>query len=255
MAVKNLNEISTKAPNDFYLDKDDAQKKVDKLAEKISEKLTILNAQKKYSILVIFQGMDGSGKDGVTKQVFGATHPAIITAVSYKKPSEEEFAHDFLWRIHKNTPEKGRLVIFNRSQYEDILIQRVHKWIDEKRVSKRMAAINAFEDLISFDNNTIVLKFFLHLSKEKQIEKLQERIDDPKKQWKHNDGDWNEHELWDEYMKCYEYVLNESTIPWYIIPADQQWYRDLLVAQAVSDKLDSLDLEYPPLESERFGNK
>lgn len=253
MSINSLNDISTSAPKNFYLDKEEAKKKVDKLAEKISEKLTILNAQKKYSILVIFQGMDGSGKDGVTKQVFGATHPSITSTIAFKKPSEEEFAHDFLWRIHQHAPEKGRLVIFNRSQYEDILIQRVHKWIDEKRVALRMAAINGFEELLVFDNNTIILKFFLHISKEKQLEKLEERIENLEKQWKHNDGDWDERELWDEYMKCYEYVLNESTIPWYIIPADQQWYRDLLIAEAVLEKLESLDLEFPPLKSERFG--
>ena len=252
MAFKNLTDISTDAPHNYPLSKQEAKDKAEENAEKIAKLLYVLYAQKKYGLLVILQGMDGSGKDGVTQEVFGSTFAGVTRVVPFKKPTEEEFSHDFLWRVHKQTPHKGEVVIFNRSHYEDILVQRVHKWIDESKVAKRMDAINSFEELLQFDNNTIVLKFFLHISKERQLEKLQERIDDPEKQWKHNDGDWAEHELWDEYSKCYEYAIKQSSIPWYVIPADQQWYRNLLVSEIVLEKLKSLDLELPKLTTEKF---
>jgi PPK2 family polyphosphate:nucleotide phosphotransferase len=252
MAFKNLSDISCDAPDNYSLSKEEAKAKTANNAQKIAKLLHVLYAQKKYALLVVLQGMDGSGKDGVTQDIFGATFPGITRVVPFKKPTEEELAHDFLWRVHKSTPAKGEVVIFNRSHYEDILIQRVHKWIDENKVAKRMEAINSFEEQLEFDNNTIILKFYLHLSKDRQLMKLQERIDDPEKQWKHNDGDWAEHELWDEYMKCYEYAIKQSKIPWYVIPADQQWYRDVLVSEIVLEKLQNLDLDYPKLDSEKF---
>ena len=251
MAVKNLNEISTKAPNDFYLDKDDAQKKVDKLAEKISEKLTILNAQKKYSILVIFQGMDGSGKDGSTKALFNEASPINVSITSYKKPTEEEFAHDFLWRCHKVAPAKGHISVFIRSHYEDVLVQRVNKWIDEDKAAFRMKAINNFEELLQKDSDTVIVKFYMHLSKDRQLEKLEERLNEPEKYWKHNDGDWETRKQWDAYISAYEDVLNKCAEPaWRIVPADQNWYRNYFIIKEVVEVLEKLNLQYPPLETE-----
>jgi polyphosphate kinase 2 (PPK2 family) len=170
---------------------------------------------------------------------------AGINAYPFRKPTEEEFAHDFLWRIHKQAPQKGHIKVFIRSHYEDILIQRVHKWIDDTKVKNRMTAINEWEKNLVSDNNTVILKFYMHLSKEHQKKKLQERIDDPRKQWKHNAEDWKERELWDDYMKCYEYAINESEIPWTIAPVDKRWYRDYFIAEKVLETLESLDLKLP----------
>ena len=245
-----LSTISTRPPKG--LTKKKAQAKTKKLAERIGELQRLMMGQGKHSLLVIFQGMDASGKDGAVKKVFAEVPANGIKVHSFKKPSDEEFAHDFLWRVHKQCPEKGMIQVFNRSHYEDILIQRVHGWITEAHVKKRMAAINVFEDLLHFDNNTLVLKFYLHLSKEQQVLELRERIEDPEKHWKHNDGDWEEREHWDKYRKCYNYVLNKSKIPWTIVPVDARWYRDLIVAQTIVDKLESLEMKYPPLKSEMF---
>ncbi|MBK8698060.1 MAG: polyphosphate kinase [Saprospiraceae bacterium] len=240
-----LSEIATDAPK--KLDKEDIKNEVKKMAKRIGDLQHIMYAQKKFSLLVILQGMDASGKDGVVKTVFADCNPSGIDTYSLKKPSEEEFAHDFLWRCHMKAPRKGNIMLFVRSHYEDILIQRVHKWIDEDRVQKRMSAINAFEQLLVFDNATSVLKFYMHISAERQMDKLQERIDDPAKQWKHNPADWEEHKLWPEYMQCYEYAINESEIPWYIVPADQRWYRNYVVAKAVVEAMEKLPLVMPTL--------
>jgi PPK2 family polyphosphate:nucleotide phosphotransferase len=243
-----LSEIPTKPPAD--LDRAKADKETKKRAKRIAELQEALHAQKKYSVLVVLQGMDGSGKDGAVRKVFGYCHHGGVNVYAFRKPTQEEFAHDFLWRVHKLAPRKGKIHIFNRSHYEDILIQRVHGWIDEERVEKRMAAINAFEDLLQFDNDTLVLKFYLHISHEQQELELRERIDEPEKHWKHNDGDWKEREHWDKYRDCYEYAINNSKIPWHIVPVDSRWYRNYVMTQIVLDELEKLDIEYPPLETE-----
>ena len=231
------------------IEKDDCEKALKKMAKEIGDLQHKMYAEGKKSILVILQGMDASGKDGVVKSVFSETNPTGIDVYGFKKPSEEEFAHDFLWRVHKRTPMKGNIMVFNRSHYEDILIQRVHNWITMDRVEKRMDSINAFEQLLAYDNDTVVIKFYLHLSHEKQLEKLQERIDNPEKQWKHNAGDWEETKLWDDYMTAYEYAINASVIPWHIIPADKKWYRNYCAAKVVLDALRKLDPQLPSLEN------
>jgi PPK2 family polyphosphate:nucleotide phosphotransferase len=218
------------------------------LTKRLAELQYLLAAGRKHAVLVILQGMDGSGKDGAATKVFKYCQPSGINTYSFKKPSEEEFAHDFLWRVHKQAPEKGIIKIFNRSQYEDILIQRVHKWISEEKVEKRMKAINTFEELLEFDNNTVVLKFFLNISYQQQEIELQQRIDEPSKHWKHNDNDWKEREHWDAYMACYEYILNESTIPWTVVPVDSRWYRDYIIAKKMVEALEALNMQFPPLE-------
>lgn len=241
-----LASISTKAPNS--LDKKKIKAKTLILVKKIAHLQRKIYAEKKHAILIILQGIDASGKDGATRHVFGECSVAGTQSYSFKKPTEEEFAHDFLWRVHKVAPQKGMIMIFNRSHYEDILIQRVHKWIDEDRVVHRMNAINSFENLLKFDNSTLVLKFFLHISEEKQLEKLQERIDDPKKNWKHNPADWDEAKFYGQYMKCYEDAINNSDISWNIIPVDQRWYRDYLIAEIVYNELEKLKPELPTLK-------
>lgn len=241
-----ISELPTRAPED--LKKSNAREIVRERRKRIAELHHLLIAEGKHSVLVIFQGMDGSGKDGGTRNVFGECAPYGLRTHSFKKPTDEEFAHDFLWRVHKQTPKKGELVIFNRSHYEDVLIQRVHGWISEEKVEKRMAAINAFEELLQFDNNTVILKFFLNISHEQQKLELQERIDDPEKHWKYNAADWEERKHWDEYMRCYEDVLNDSKIPWHVVPVDQRWYRDYVMTGIVIEALENLNMEYPPLK-------
>jgi len=241
-----LDKISTMPPP--HLDEDDIRKETKKLVKRVGELQHVLRAEQKHAVLVIFQGMDGSGKDGAVKNVFQDCPATGLYTYSFKKPTEEEFAHDFLWRVHKQVPPKGMIHIFNRSHYEDVLIQRVHKWIDEKRVDQRINAINAFESLLATENNTIVLKFYLHLSYEQQELELQERIDDREKNWKHNAGDWKERELWPEYMRCYEDAINRSTTPWIIVPVDKRWYRDYVVATAIVEALEKLNMEFPAIQ-------
>lgn len=238
-----LSAISTEAPEG--LKKKELAGETAKLVERLGELHNRMYAEGKYSMLIILQGMDGSGKDGAVRRVFSNCSIAGLDLVSYKKPTEEEFAHDFLWRVHKWVPQKGMTTIFNRSHYEDILIQRVHGWIDMERVEKRMAAINAFEDLIQFDNNTLVFKFYMHISHEEQGIQLQQRLDDPAKFWKHNDNDWEERKLWDKYMEAYEYAINKSTTPWYICPVDNRWYRDYFMAKTLVEGLEKLDMKLP----------
>lgn len=243
----NLEDFPTSHPPG--LKKKKIQKETAKLTEEIGKLQHLLYADKRYAVLVIFQGMDASGKDGTTREVFQQCSPMATWAYGFQKPSEEEHNHDFLWRVHRLAPKKGRIHIFNRSHYEDILIQRVEKWIDMERVHMRMKAINEFEKLIKEDNNTLILKFYMHLSPERQLEKLNERREDPEKQWKHNDKDWSVREKWEEYMEAYEYILNQSEIPWIIAPCDQRWYRNYFVAEKVLEAMKSLDLKLPPINT------
>lgn len=216
-----------------------------KMVEEIGDLQHLLYAEAKRSLLVVFQGMDTSGKDGTARAVFQWCTPHGVHAYSFKKPTSKELGHDFLWRVHHHTPERGYIQIFNRSHYEDVLIQRVHKWIDEERVDRRFEAINAFEKLLIHDADTTILKFYLHIDKDRQLEKLTERRDDPKKNWKHNDADWEERKHWEEYMRCYEDMLNRSEINWHIIPANATWYRNYAAARIVHQTLVEMDPRKP----------
>ncbi|MEL6720758.1 MAG: PPK2 family polyphosphate kinase, partial [Bacteroidota bacterium] len=236
-----LKDISTKPPKDA--DKGKLKDLTKDYVERLGELQRLLRAERKHSILVILQGMDASGKDGAVYKVFrDCSHNDVMT-YSFKKPTEEEFAHDFLWRVHKLTPGKGQIAVFNRSHYEDVLIQRVHGWISEEHVEKRMNSINAFEELLQYDNDTLVMKFFLHISHDQQEEELQERIDEPEKHYKHNPGDWEQRKYWDKYMECYEDVLNNSKIPWHIVPVDSRWYRDYIISKTLVEALEALNMK------------
>lgn len=238
-----LQDIPTRAPEG--LEKEDIKRKTARLCRRIGDLQHIMYAEKKHNLLVVFQGMDASGKDGATRKVFACCNPTGINAYPFRKPTDEEFDHDFLWRISKRAPAKGMIQVFIRSHYEDILVQRVHQWIDDERVSARIKAINEWEHLIRKDNNTTILKFYMHLSYDRQKEKLQERIDTPEKYWKHNPADWKEREHWEKYMFCYEDAINRSEVPWYIAPVDQRWYRDYFIAEKVMSTLESMDLTLP----------
>jgi PPK2 family polyphosphate:nucleotide phosphotransferase len=248
MAQK-LSEISTRSPKEF--DKQDTKEKLPKMLEELDELQNLLFAQAKHCVLVVIQGMDASGKDGAIKNVFGTLNPQGVQVKSFKAPSEEELAHDFLWRVHKAAPGKGMMQVFNRSHYEDVLITRVHKWIDDETAQKRMKAINQFESLLTEHNSTEILKFYLHVSKEEQHERLEERISDPRKQWKYNENDFNEAKLWDDYMKAYEDCFqNCDKVPWIIVPADQNWYKEYVIADALLQTLKKLKMQYPGLKKE-----
>ncbi len=240
-----LSKIPTRAPED--LDRDYAENVTRQRAERIGELKHLVNAEGKHAVLIVLQGMDASGKDGALKHVFGECTPNGLRSVNWRKPSEVEFSHDFLWRIHKEVPGKGELVIFNRSHYEDVLVQRVHGWVTEERVDQRIASINAFERLLQYDNNTLILKFYLHISKEQQREELMERVDEADKHYKHNDCDWEERKYWDDYRAAYEDVIARSEVPWHIIPVDQRWYRNYVMTEIVVDALEGLNLEWPKL--------
>src|SRR6195952_1954432 len=247
MAKIKLGDIDTRAPKD--LDKQTIKEKNIKITDELNDLQNLLYAEGKHSVLIVIQGMDASGKDGVIRNVFGKLNPQGVTVKSFKGPTAEELSHDFLWRVHSHTPPKGMIQIFNRSHYEDILITRVHKWCDDSLAKKRMKAINDFERLLTEHNNTIVLKFYLHISPEEQQERLQERISDPAKQWKYNENDFAEAKLWKEYMEAYEDCFeNCNEVPWNIIPADQNWYKEHLIAKKLRDTLEDLKMQFPGIK-------
>jgi PPK2 family polyphosphate:nucleotide phosphotransferase len=209
----------------------------------------LLYAERKHSVLVVIQGMDGSGKDGVIRNVFTSMNPQGVNVTSFKVPTEEELAHDFLWRVHQHAPAKGMIELFNRSHYEDILVTRVHKWCDDKTAKKRMKAINDFEQLVQEHNNTHILKFYLHISREEQLKRLTERMKDATKMWKYNEKDFEESKLWDVYMTMYEDCINNcNDIPWTIVPADQNWYKEYIIASELHKLLKGLKMQYPGLK-------
>ena len=247
MGKQKLKDISTRAPEGW--DKKETKDKLEEVLQELDELQNLLFAESKNSLLVILQGMDASGKDGVVRNVFGKLNPQGVLVKSFKTPTAEELSHDFLWRIHAHVPAKGVLQLFNRSHYEDILITRVHKWIDEKTAQKRMKAINDFEQLLEEHNQTHILKFYLHISPEEQQSRLDERIKNPAKRWKYNADDFKEAKLWDDYMEMYEDCFeNCREVPWTIVPSDQNWYKEYVIALAVRDTLKSLKMEYPGLK-------
>lgn len=249
MATIKLKEISTRAPKDW--DKEETKEKTAGILSKLDELQNLLYAESKHAILVVLQGMDASGKDGVIRKVFTAMNPQGVNVHSFKVPTAEELSHDFLWRIHVATPPKGTIQLFNRSHYEDVLVTRVHKMIDDKTAKKRMKAINDFEQLLEEHNNTHILKFYLHVSPEEQQMRLQERISDPTKQWKYNEKDFEEAKLWDDYMAAYEDCFEHcNDVPWTIVPADQNWYKEHVIAHTLLKTLEKLDMRYPGLKKD-----
>ena len=247
MATIKLKEISTRAPKDW--DKEETKVKTAGILEKLNELQNLLFAESKHAVLVILQGMDASGKDGVIRKVFATLNPQGVRVQSFKVPTELELSHDFLWRIHAAVPPKGSIQIFNRSHYEDVLITRVHKLIDDKTAKKRMKAINDFEQLLQEHNNTTILKFYLHISPEEQHTRLQERIHNPTKQWKYNEKDFEEAKLWDTYMEVYEDCFEHcNDVPWTVVPADQNWYKEYVIANSLLKALEKLDMQYPGIK-------
>jgi PPK2 family polyphosphate:nucleotide phosphotransferase len=209
-----------------------------------------LYAENRRALLIVLQGIDTSGKDGTIRSVMTGVNPQGCQITSFKQPSIEELDHDFLWRIHLATPRRGNIGIFNRSHYEDVLVVRVKKLVPEAEWRSRYQRINEFEQLLA-EGGITILKFFLHISKEEQRERLQERLDDAGKRWKFSLGDLEERKLWDDYERAYEDALtkcNTAHAPWHIVPADRKWYRNLVVSQAIRAALERMDPQIPPAE-------
>ena len=247
MSKIKLSEISTRAPRDFDIAA--TKKKTEAIVSELDVWQNLLFAEGKHSVLVVIQGMDGSGKDGIIRNVLGNMNPQGVTVKSYKAPTAEELSHDFLWRIHQHAPAKGMIQVFNRSHYEDILVTRVHKWCDDETATNRMKAINDFEVLLQDHNNTHILKFYLHISPEEQQERLKERMKYPAKMWKYNEKDFEESKLWKDYMNVYEECFeNCHIIPWIIVPADQNWYKEFIIANTLYQLLKILDMQYPGIK-------
>lgn len=227
--------------------KEKAQSELLELCLEIGKLQEVLYAEHKHKILIILQAMDTGGKDGTIRSVFSSVNPQGVEVVSFKVPTTEELDHDYLWRIHAGTPGKGQMTIFNRSHYEDVLVVRVHNLVDASVWKKRYKQINEFEKTLA-DEGTTILKFFLNISKDEQKERLLERIDIKEKRWKFNPSDLEERKLWDEYMKAYEDVLSKTSTsyaPWYIIPANRNWFRNMTVAKIIVSALRDLKMAYP----------
>ncbi len=241
-------DLSERDPADFRgWKRKDAEEATEENLRRLEDLQDRLWAEGKHAVLVVLQGIDASGKDGAIRQVMTAFNPQGCYVASFKVPTAEEAAHDFLWRVHKRVPGKGEIGVFNRSHYEEVLIVRVHELVPKAVWSGRYKTIREFEELLTQSGTTIV-KFFLHISKEEQRERLQERYDNPKKRWKFSPGDIEERKLWDDYTAAYEDALAETSTadaPWYVIPSNRNWFRDLAISSILADTIADLKPDYP----------
>jgi PPK2 family polyphosphate:nucleotide phosphotransferase len=242
-----LKDIDPDDRSGWDRDKDSALAKTAELRLELDELQELLYAENKRKLLVVLQAMDTAGKDGTIRSVFSGVNPQGVKVASFKVPSPVEMAHDYLWRIHAQTPGNGEIVVFNRSHYENLLVVRVHNLAPEETWKKRFDHINEFERMLA-DEGTTILKFFLHIDLKTQKERLEERLDDPKKQWKLSASDLPERKLWPQYMLAYEDVLSKTSTkyaPWYIVPANHNWYRNLVVASVIVDALKEMNPQFP----------
>jgi PPK2 family polyphosphate:nucleotide phosphotransferase len=231
-------------------DKTNARAEEKTLEAKLAVLQERLYAEGKQALLIVLQAMDAGGKDSTIKKVFDSVNPQGVRVTSFKVPTLQELAHDFLWRVHRETPPKGYIGIFNRSHYEDVLVVRVNRLVPREVWRKRYDHINQFERLL-VDNGTRIIKFYLHISKDEQKRRFQERLDDLEKHWKFSTGDLAVREQWDDYMRAYQDVLtqcNTEYAPWYIVPANRKWYRDLVITRTIVEALEAMNPQYPPAE-------
>jgi PPK2 family polyphosphate:nucleotide phosphotransferase len=227
-----------------------ATREIQKHLERLAKAQYLLYADGSKSLLVVLQALDAAGKDGVVRHVFTAMNPQGTLVSSFKQPSEVEAAHDFLWRAHLHAPGKGQVVIFNRSHYEDVLVVRVHKMVPKSVWSKRYDLINDFESMLH-NHGTRILKFYLHISPQEQLERFAQRLEDPMRHWKISEADYSERKLWPDYIEAYEDALQKTSTrlaPWYVIPSNHKWFRNLAVAEILADTLEDMDLKLPPAE-------
>ena len=235
---------------DFKGGKQAGLAEVEKLNKKLEELQELLYAEHKHKVLIVLQAMDTGGKDGVIRRVFDGVNPQGVRVAGFKAPTPEELDHDYLWRIHKEVPGNGEMVIFNRSHYEDVLVVGVHDYVPADVWKKRFDQINQFERML-VENGTTILKFYLHIDRDEQKERLQSRLEDPTKRWKFRLGDLEERKLWSKYMAAYEDVLSRTSTehaPWIIVPANRKWYRDLVISSVLVETLQGLKMKFPEPE-------
>ena len=225
-----------------------AEAETQKYLEQLFKIQYLMYSEGKHSLLIVLQGLDTAGKDGVIRHVVSAFNPQGCNVTSFKAPTSEELRHDFLWRVHPHAPRKGSIAVFNRSHYEDVLVARVHKLVPEKVWSERYKQINDFERLLALENNTTILKFFLHISKDEQLARFKKRLDDPDRHWKISEADYSERQYWDSYMDAFDDLLEKTSTehaPWFVIPSNHKWFRDLAIAQIIAKSLASLNMAQP----------
>jgi PPK2 family polyphosphate:nucleotide phosphotransferase len=225
-----------------------AQADIQQYLAEISRQQYLLYADRTHSLLIVLQALDAGGKDGLVNHVMSAMNPQGTVVTGFKQPTAKDLDHDFLWRVHPHAPGKGEVAILNRSHYEDVLVVRVHKLVPKSVWSERYELINDFEKLLWKQNKTQVIKFFLHISKEEQLERFKKRLDDPARNWKISESDYKERELWDDYIEAYEEVFRETSTknaPWYVIPSDHKWFRNLAVSQIIATTFQDMDLQMP----------
>ncbi len=235
--------------------KKQGRKALDELKPRLADLQRRLWAEGERGLLVVLQALDTGGKDGTIRHVFSGVNPQGVHVRSFGVPTEWELDHDYLWRVHKHTPERGAITIFNRSHYEDVLVVRVKNLVPAERWSRRYEHIRAFERLLT-DEGTVIVKFFLHISREEQRQRLQARLDDPTKNWKFRLGDLDDRALWDDYRQAYEDAISETSTdyaPWYVVPADRKWYRNLVVSTVLIETLERMDPRYPEPEEDLSG--
>jgi PPK2 family polyphosphate:nucleotide phosphotransferase len=226
----------------------DAVKDTQKYVDKLRKLQFLLYAEKKHSLLIVLQALDAGGKDGTVNHVMSAMNPQGTTVTGFKQPSSEDLNHDFLWRVHPHVPGKGAVAIFNRSHYEDVLVVRVHRLAPKTVWSERYELINNFEKLLRRQNDTHIIKFFLHISKEEQLERFKQRLNDPNRNWKISDSDYRDREYWDAYTKAFEQVFAKTSkkdAPWYIIPSNHKWFRNLALSQIVAETMEDIGMQMP----------
>ncbi|MBC6991900.1 MULTISPECIES: PPK2 family polyphosphate kinase [Hymenobacter] len=250
-AAYNLLKVSSRAPHNVH--KEEVERELRRIRQDLVELQERLYAENRRSVLVVLQGMDASGKDGLIRRVFSGINPQGVRVDAFKEPTDEELSHDFLWRIHRKTPGHGMIQVFNRSHYEDVLVTRVDNIIDDEEAQRRFEAINAFETLLQ-QAGTTILKFYLHVSEKEQRERLDERINDPSKQWKYDASDQGKASQWPQYRAMYEDVFahcNPPTCPWILVPSDQNWYKAYVVASTLRHALLEMNPQYPKAKTER----
>lgn len=258
-----LSDITTTAEPE-YDDKNEIKRLLKCNIKRMAELQNMLYAQDKYALLIIFQAMDAAGKDSMIRRVMTGLNPQGTQVFSFKKPADEDLDHDYLWRAHRRMPERGRIGIFNRSYYEEVLVVRVHDLIRKRKIppelltediwTQRFEQIKTFEDYLE-SNGTVILKFFLHISKEEQKRRFMRRINNPAKNWKFSAADLEEREYWDKYQHCYEDAINNTgtpLAPWYVIPSDNKWYARLMVSEIIADRMQRMNLHYPTLSKEHL---
>lgn len=245
-----LSEIDPSDRHNYDGKKELGEAEVEKLTTRLRDLQELLYAEGKHRILMVLQATDTGGKDGVIRNVFRTVNPQGVKVASFKAPSQVELSHDYLWRIHQEVPARGEIRIFNRSHYEDVLVARVKKLVPEEVWERRYGHINDFERMLA-DEGTTIVKFFLHISKEEQAERLQARLDSPDKHWKFSPGDLVERTFWDGYQDAYEAMLNQTSTkwaPWYVVPSNTKWYRNLVIARVLVDTLEGLKMQYPKVD-------